>query len=319
VSRSIGLRVALLTCALRLFCLAETTNRDVIAQASALVRAGKVDQAEALLRSALAADPHSATLHGVLGALLLKEQKYQDSTMELRQAAQEDPESPEYNLMAAAALIGWKRYVTAVDFLRAAQPRFGNHPQFHYYLGLAYYYEGDMNAAVPQLEEAVRLSPKLERAQFLLANCLLVRGQTARALNIFRTLVKDHPDNAFYWATLGAKVGHVDAGGSEEESLDAVRHALALAPNDLYVQFAAATVFTETGNYGSARPLLEQLAKVTPERLDAHALLVQVYARLGKRELAQQETRIVDQLQKEAAAQYSATPPGDPGSSPQQP
>src|SRR5262249_14944899 len=171
----------------------------------------------------------------------------------------------------------------------------------------------------PQLEEAVRLSPELERAQFLLANCLLVSGQPARALNIFRNLVKDHPDNAFYWATLGTKVGHVDAGGSPEESDNAVRHALALAPNDSYVQFAAATVFTETGNYGGARPLLEQLEKVAPERLDAHALLAQVYARLGERELAQKETRIVDQLQKEAAAQHSATLPGDPGSGPQQP
>jgi predicted Zn-dependent protease len=116
VPTSIGLLVVLLTCALHLFCFAETTNRDVITRASALVRDGKVDQAEALLRSALAADPHSATLHGALGELLLKEHKYEDSTMELRQAAQEDPESPEYNLMAAAALIGWKRYVIAVDF-----------------------------------------------------------------------------------------------------------------------------------------------------------------------------------------------------------
>jgi predicted Zn-dependent protease len=319
VPRSIGSRVVLLTCALHLFCFAETTNRDVITQASALVRDGNVDQAEALLRSALAADPHSATLHGALGELLFKEHKYEDSTMELRQAAQEDPESPEYNLMAAAALIGCKRYVMAVDFLRAVEPRFGNDPQFHYYLGVAYYYESDMNAAVTQLEEAVRLSPHLERAQFLLANCLLVRGQTERALNIFRSLVEDHPDNAFYWATLGAKVGHVDAGGSPEESLNAVRHALALAPNDSYVQFAAATVFTETGNYASARPLLEQLEKVAPKRLDAHALLVQVYARLGEHELAQKETRIVDQLQKEAAAQQSATPPEDPGRGPQQP
>lgn len=316
---SIGFRLVLLICALPLFCFGQTTNRDVITRASGLVRAGELDQAEALLRSALLADSHSATLHGTLGELLLKEHNYEDSTMELERAAQEDPESAEYNLMTAAALIGWKRYVMAVDFLRAVQPRFGDHPQFHYYLGLAYYYQGDMNTAVMQLEEAVRLSPELERAKFLLANCLLVKGQTARALELFRGLVQDHPDNAFYWATLGVKSGHVDAGGSPDESLNAVRRALALAPNDSYVQFSAATVFTETGNYESARPLLEQLEQVAPKRLDAHALLAQVYARLGERELAQKETRIVDQLEKEAAAQHSATLPGDPGSDPQQP
>lgn len=292
---------------------------EVLSQEAALEKAGKIGAAEALLQKASAASPDSAKLHGALGQLLFKEHKYEASAMELGQAAQQNPVSREYNLGAAEALIGWQRYVIAVDFLKAIQPRFGQDPQFHYDFALAYYYESNLNAARAELETAVRLSPTYDRAQFLLASCLLVSGETARALDIFRTLVKEHPNNAFYWATLGEKAGHIDAGGNEEESLHAVHRALALAPNDGYVQFVAATVFAETGQYKNARPLLEHLEKVAPKELQPHALLVRVYARLGERDLAQKETAIVDQLQKEAAAPQSAPPQGIVPGSPQQP
>lgn len=207
MAKGFRLRVLLLTCALQVFCCAETAKPDIPTQAAALAKAGKVDQAEAMLRSASAAEPDSATLHAALGELLLKEHKFEDSVMELGTAAQQKPDSREYNLLAAEALIGWKRYPIAVEFLKAVQPRFGNDARFHYELGLAYYFQSNMNAAVPELEAAVRLSPTLERARFLLANCLLVSGDTERALAILRKLAKEHPDNAFYWATLGRNWG----------------------------------------------------------------------------------------------------------------
>jgi predicted Zn-dependent protease len=316
--RFLGLGIVLLTCALQGFCFAGTADPSVVAKAKALTKAGKVDQAEALLRSASSSDPDSAALHAALGQLLLTQHKFQDAVLELGQAAQQKPESREYNLLAAEALIGWQHYPTAVQFLKAVQPRFGKDAHFHYDLGVAYYYESNLNATRTELEEAVRLSPNFERAQFLLANCLIVSGETARGLTIFRKLAQKHPDSAFYWATLGVKAVHVDSGASAEESLRAVRRALTLAPNDSYVQIAAATVFTETGEYKSARPLLEQLERTDPKALEPHALLIRVYARLGERELAQKETAIVDQLQKEAAAQHTATPPaGELGSPPQ--
>jgi predicted Zn-dependent protease len=214
---------------------AQGAKQDAEGQAAALVQAGKPDQAEELLRSASAAQPDSAALHGALGDLLLREHKYEDAVMELGQAAQIEPGSSKYNLLAAEALIGWGRYPTAVEFLKAVQPRFGKDPHFHYVLGLAYFYESDLNSAIPHLQEAVHLSPKFDRAQFLLANCLLGNGETEKALGILRQLTKEHPDNAFYWASMGQKSAHVNMGSSPQEAARAVRHALQLAPNDAYI------------------------------------------------------------------------------------
>jgi predicted Zn-dependent protease len=114
-------------------------DQDAIAQASALFRAGKAKQAETLLRSASAAEPNSAPLHGALGELLLKRHNYEDAIQELGLATQQDPDSAEYTLLLSEALIGWKHYGVAVAFLNAIRPKFGEQAQFHYDLGLAYY------------------------------------------------------------------------------------------------------------------------------------------------------------------------------------
>jgi predicted Zn-dependent protease len=272
-----------------------------VAKGSALFRAGKVKQAEALLRSASAADPNSATLHGALGELLLKEHNYEDSVQELGLATQQDPESPEYSLLLSEALIGWKHYGVAVEFLNAVRPKFGKEPQFHYDLGLAYYNMNKMNKAQGESQEALRLAPNLERAQFLLAACLASTGDSTKATDILHKLVNEHPSNVIYWATLGQVLGPTGGEGSAE-AVRAVRHALSLAPRDPHTQYVAATVFVQTGNFADARPLLEHLEKVDPKVLAVHVQLARVYSRMGQQELARKETVIANELQKQSAS-----------------
>jgi len=301
---------------LQIPCFADTGKPDVMAQAAGLVHAGKVKEAENLLRSASAANPNSAALHGALGELLFKERNYQDSAMEFGQAAQQEPQSRQYNLMAAEALIGWKRYAIAVDFLNAIQPHFGKDPQFLYDLGLAYYYVGNTNAAQTELEEALRLSPNFDRAEFLLANNCILSGDLLRAIQIFQKLVTEHPESSYYWTTLGQSLGQA---GNGPEAVRAVRKALALKPNDMYAQFIAATVFVETEDYVSARPLLLHLEKAQPKSIEVHALLARMYAHSGERELARKESETVNQLRKEEAARKPSAPAPAPDGAPAQP
>ena len=125
---------------LQICCFGEVANQDAVAKAGALVRAGKVKEAEALLRTASAADPNSASLHGALGELLFKERNYEGCIAELNVAVGTDPDSRKYTILLAEALIGTQRFGVAVDFLNAARPRFGDYFQLHYDLGLAYYF-----------------------------------------------------------------------------------------------------------------------------------------------------------------------------------
>ena len=88
----------LLILTLQICCLGEAVNQAV-AKAGALVGAGKVEEAEAFLRTASAADPNSASLHGALGELLFKERNYEGCIPELNVAVGADPDSRKYTIL----------------------------------------------------------------------------------------------------------------------------------------------------------------------------------------------------------------------------
>ncbi len=290
----------LLICAWQRLCVADTGD-DAIAQAATLMREGNVRQAETVLRSAAAAHPDSAPVHGMLGKILFNRQNYEDAVQELNLAEQLAPGSREYNMLLAAALLGSKRYGVAMTFLHAVQPRFGHYPEFHYSLGLAYYNLAQFTKAKGEFEEALRLNPNLDRARFLLAACMASEGEFSKAADVLRRLVKTYPKNVIYWTTLADLLRQA---GSEyrNEALRACSRALALKPGDAHTQFVMATILLDTGDLAGAQKLLERLETMSPKEVEAHIGLARVYGRMGHPELARKETEIVERLQKEAAS-----------------
>jgi predicted Zn-dependent protease len=316
-------RVAALSClvlvlALQVYLFGQAGEDPAIGKAFALVHAGKLNEAEIVLRAAAAADPKSEAVHATLGQLLFKQQKYEDAVQELGLALQINPASRENSLLLSEALIGWRHFDVAVNFLQAVQAKFGSYPEFHYDLGLAYYNGNKIKEAKTEFQEAARLEPSLDRAQFLLAACIATEGDYANAVEIFRKLAKDHPTNATYWATLAQMLTHL---GIENlpEALRACRRARTLKPRDPRVQYITATVLMQSGDFAEARPLLEHLVRLNPKNLAAHIALARIYGRLGKPELARKETQTVNQLEKEKASQNIPAVPGGPGASQEPP
>ena len=276
----------------------DASEKETIARANALVRAGNIQQAESLLRLASETNPKSAHLHEALGELFFGQRKFEDSVRELTLALQIDPDSRQYTTLLATALINWTHFGVAVDLLHAAQKRFGEHHEFHYYLGVAYFNMNRIDEAQGELEQTLRMAPKFDRAQFLLANCRSSLGKDDEALAMYRSLVKQRPANAIYWATL-AKTLQKLGDQNNAEALRAGRQAIALAPDNPLGLFTTATVLYQMGSFAAAQSLLEKLTTLDPAAVAPHVLLARVYARLDKGELAQKQTEIIDKLQTE--------------------
>lgn len=291
----------LLALALPVLTSGQTQRNDAVAKASTLARAGKIKQAEAVLRAAVATDPKSEALHSALGTLLLKQQNYEDAVQQLGLALQINPDSLQNTSLLAESLIAWQHFGVAVEFLQAVQAKFGSYAVFHYDLGLAYYSENKLNEAKSEFQEAIRLAPMLDHAEYLLAACIASEGNYTEALEIFRKLTNAHPNNATYWATLGQMLA--EAGSANlPEAARACRRAQAIRPRDPHVQYVTATVLLKSGDFAAAKPLFEHLVKLNPKELSAHVALARIYGRLGERDLARKETQIVSQLEKEKAA-----------------
>jgi protein O-GlcNAc transferase len=300
-------RGAVLAFALGACCLA-ATDADVVKHAAALAHSGRVKDAETLLRSAVSENADSATLHGALGTLLFEEQNYTDSVQELNQAEQLDPDSREYNMLLAAALLGAKRDGVAKTFLLAVEPRFKQYPEFHYSLGLAYYNMAQIAKSEAELKTAIKIDPKMDRANFLLAACYASGGEFAKAAATLRLLTASHPKNVIYWATLGDVLRQTGA-ANRPEALRACHKALAIDPGNAHAQFVLATTLLDAGDFAGACGLLEHLEQISPKELEAHVALARVYSRLGKLDLARKETEIVRKLQENPASDSDSPVP----------
>jgi protein O-GlcNAc transferase len=270
------------------------TQQDPIARAKELVKAGKLKQAEAVLETASQANPGSPDLHGLLGEVLFKEQKYEDSVQELGLAAQANPDSLQYAVLLSEALIGWQHFGVAVDYLNAIKPKFAQHAEFHYLLGLAFYSENQLKDAKPEFETALRLEPDLVQASYLLAGCLASEGDYSQAEGISSALTKQHPTNANYWIALAQVLAKEN---KNVEAIRAARRALSLAPRNAHVQYVTATVLMESGNFSDAVPMFEKLERLDSSVVAVHVALARLYARQGRRELAHKEAERAQQLQ----------------------
>ncbi|MBS1852734.1 MAG: tetratricopeptide repeat protein [Acidobacteria bacterium] len=282
------------------------SETQFLTEAAGLVKRNRLSAAETLLREGCAAFPVSARLHGELGKVLLQRDQFQEAVEEYGQAAQLEPDSWPYNMGVAEALIGWGHYSVALDFLQAVELKFRKYAEFHYYRGLAFYGQKQIREALGELEITVRMNPKLDQAQFLLAGCRASMGDLAGATASFRSLTQQFPTRPTYWMGLCQTL---QSRGEEHypEALQACRRSLRLKPGDLGFEFKTATLLMKLGKYAEARPLLEHIVKVKPKEPPAHVALATVYSRLGEKELARREAELIRALETSGAATPPAT------------
>jgi protein O-GlcNAc transferase len=278
---------------------------DPLARGKELIKLGKLQQAETFLRDAAQANPNSADLHGLLGEVLLKEQKYEDSVQELGLAAQASPDSLHYVVLLSEALIGWRHFGVAVDYLNAVKPKFDGHAEFHYLTALALYSENNLKDAKPEIETALRLQPSLAQASYLLAGCVASEGDYAQAETIFSALTRKHPHNPRYWTGLAQVLAKQN---KNAEAVAAARRSLALAPRDAHVQYVTATVLMQSGSFPEAVSMFEKLERVNSSVLEVHVALARLYAHQGRHELAHKEAELAQALQQANSSQQDQRP-----------
>lgn len=278
-----------------------SSETNTIVKANALVRRGDIQKAERLLHSASEVNPQSELLHEALGELFFSQRKFEGAVRELTLANQINPDSRHYSMMLVGALINWQHFGVAADFLQATQARFGNFPEFHHYLAIAYFNMNRIPDAKAEAERSLQISPDFDRAQLLLAMCQMAQGENGQALANYRNLVKKRPANPIYWATLTQTL--VTLGDKNDaEALRAGRKALALAPNNPVALAATGAVLTRMGNFTAARPLYERLVRLDPLAIAPHAALAHIYSRLGNQALARKETNTLDRLRVQATS-----------------
>jgi len=286
-------------------------------------------QAESLepFQTAAKRDPFFFQAHYNAGLALLKLGRGGEATPFLEAAQRLSPELADADSALALAYVLQARYTEATQPLEkwlSLQPANARALNL---LGLAYLRTNAPDRAVPVLRDAVRFAHDDPKPYFLLVEALNAAEQQAAALEVTDDALKLFP--ALPQALLAkaqqlARLGRYrDSGplfaraaelapsqidgllglaevqqkqGDYAASLETYQRALAADRSNLTASLGAARDMILTKDFSGARPVLEAALAVHPDNSQLHYELSRVYARLGEKALAAEQTQIFQDL-----------------------
>ena len=178
----------------------------------------------------------------------------------------------------------------------------GSDPSAYMLAGATLLDLNEYEQARKDLEEALRLNPRLPGLYTLVGTARDKTGDVKAAEPAFREALKANPDDFEANLYLGAilyKRREI------EEAKGYLDRALGLKPTDSMARYEAAMLKSTSGDYETAARELESLVKDDPDWLEPHVELATLYYRLHRPEDGAKERQIVDSL---TAKQQAAGP-----------
>jgi tetratricopeptide (TPR) repeat protein len=269
---------------------------DEAAQARALVDAGKVAEAESLLRQAVQRDPKSADAHFLLGYVLFRELKAKESLAEFTAGAQvRRPDADDFRVIASDYVL-LADYADAEKWFAEVTKERQDDPAAWYLLGRAQYNEDHFTTAIASFERALELRPQYIEAENNLGLAYQGLNDPARATAAFRTAVEwqqNHPVDAQPYLNLGALLSDQN---QPDQGLAYLETAQRLAPKNPKIHEELGRAYDLRNELPQAQHELEQAAALAPNASGLHFKLGQIYRREGMRDKAEQEFAICAKL-----------------------
>jgi tetratricopeptide (TPR) repeat protein len=248
--------------------------------AIALQDEGRLDDAVAHYRRAIALDPRYAPAYNNLGVVLRRTGKTDEAIASYEHALsiQHDYANAEYNL--ANALMDKGRTEEAVKYLSAAAAASPDSADVFNNLGVARANQGNIQDAIAAFEHALQIDPKSAFAERNLGDMLDTAGRPGEALPHLRRAVElDPKDGTLHYALGRQLLAQKDLGGA----IDELRQAVALQPDlaEAHNDLGAALMFQ--GKPEEAMKEFQTALRIQPDSEDAQRNLAAVTAALRRR------------------------------------
>jgi tetratricopeptide (TPR) repeat protein len=299
----------------------------LIALGTAFANAGLAEAAAEVFDEASRRDPSSFQAHFDLGLAFLKAGHAAAAIEPLEKSLRILPKSPEANTSLGLAYVMNGKFQEALAPLELVHQLEPENLKIDGLLGLTYLRTGSAAKAVPIVQTALHRQQSDPKLWFLMIDCLNGAGQEEAALKVSNEALERFPSLAKSYLAKGQQLARVgryqDAGplfekatelapsdvdswlglaevqnksGDYERSLSGYQNVLRIDRDNLTAQLGAARDLVALGKLNDAKETLERAASAHPQSAQVHVELSKVYARLGARELATEQTRISQQL-----------------------
>ncbi|MBP2291647.1 tetratricopeptide repeat protein [Azospirillum rugosum] len=247
------------------------TIKDVLADALAHHRSGRLAQAAAGYEAVLGTVPdHPDALH-LLGVAYLQAGHPREAEARIRAAIRADQGVDgqgvaDYHDNLGSALRALGRAEEAVAAHREAIRLRPGFAQAFYNLGNALEALGRLGEAADAYAQAAALRPDYARARFNLGNALAALGRAGEAADAYRAALRDDPGFVEAWANLGALMLQR---GEAAGAAGVLRRALALRPDHATALANLSAAFLASGPAEAAEPAARRAMVVRPDFAEA--------------------------------------------------
>jgi len=299
------------------------------AEARKLARQGKLDDAIAELQSVESHEPGAKGLAMEFGATYYKKSDYPKAIEYLKKATAEDPANEE-----ATQLLGLSYYLgghpaEAIPLLEKVQGWFSRaNVDASYILGICYIqtrnydqarksfgkmFEVPPDSAAAYLftarmllrqeydpvaeqyaQKAAQLDPKLPLVHFLLGELYLYKSRIPEAIQEFQKELEINPGYAAGYYKLGDAYSRVQ---KFEDAERVLQRSIWLDATSTGPYILMGKVLEKKGEFDLAVRALQRAATMDPNNPTTHHLLGQAYRDMGKKEEAESELKLAEELQ----------------------
>ena len=243
---------------------------------------GKIDLADHTVRQYLVQHPRAADAHFLLGYILFKASKPNESLLEYTEAAKfRDPLAFDLKVVALDyALLG--DYVDADLWLTRSVQWDRTDAQGWYYLGRTKYNESRPEEAIRAFLRCLELDPKNVKAQYNLGLSYEGLGRLEEAFAAYRQAI------AFQAQALNQDPGPMIELGrlllehdQPEEAVSYLVQAVAVGPQESRAHEELGRAYSRLNRLVEAASELEKAVALSPESASLHFMLGQVYRKRG--------------------------------------
>jgi tetratricopeptide (TPR) repeat protein len=299
----------------------------LVALGSSFASSGLPEDGLAAFQEAVRRDPTLFQAHFDIGLAYLKMGRPAEAVAPLEASLKIAPSSPDANSSLALAYVMLNRFSEAIHPLELVHKLLPASASIEGLLGVAYLRTGAGPKALPVIKAALEKQPGDPKLYFLLIECLNATEDQSGALAVtnegirrFPDLAKAHLAKAQQLARLGryqeagpsfARAAELDTNdidpllglgevqnksGDYNDSITTYRRALQLDEANLTAQLGIARDLVALGKFSNAKEVLENASSMHADNQQIHIELSRVYARLGQRDLAAEQTRILQRL-----------------------
>jgi tetratricopeptide (TPR) repeat protein len=271
-------------------------STEPLAEARALLESGMLAKSEASLRTYLADHSASADAHFLLGEVLFREKKAQESLAEFSAGAKvRRPASDELKTVASDYVL-LHDYSDADKWFSAVTNESPKDANAWYLLGRTKYNEERYDEAVPIFERALALSPRNIEAENNLGLSWRALNKLDQAKAAFQMAIDwqhNSPIDAQPYLNLGTLLTER---GELEKAIPNLVQAVALSPDNPKTHEELANAYKAQNDLVKAQSELERAVALAPGVSALHYKLADIYRKEGFKDLARHEFEICDKL-----------------------